>query len=238
MPPSKPQDAIVFSAKESTVPPISVAQMQALDARAIEELEVPRLLLMDHAGQALATIVMAQRALHAGNAPITICCGMGFNGGDGLSAARHLHAWGETVQVLLVAESRRLRPDPAIFLRMVEALKIPVHIWSTAQIETIRESGILVDALLGIGITGQVRAPYTDIIECMNSSGVPIVAADIPSGLDGDDGRRQGSTVQASATVTFGRIKRGCVAPQAASQVGKLWVAPITFPRVMMETGT
>lgn len=219
-------------------PAVPVKRMQALDAQAIEHYHIPRLLLMEQAGFALAQAVM--ELLPAPGARVTVCCGLGFNGGDGLAAARHLHAWGVGVRVILAGPARQLREEPAIFARTLEGLGIerldiegiPLP---AAVSRWLQESDVILDALLGLGVQQAVREPLAMLIEAMNRAGKPIVAADVPSGLNADTGAVEGIAVRAHTTVTFGFPKQGCRQGEGPRHTGRLWVAPIGFPRALLE---
>ena len=212
--------------------------MQQLDAAAITTLGIPRLLLMEHDGLAVA------RAAHThvprGSVPVAVCCGTGFNGGDGLAAARHLHAWGHPLRVLLAGSRQRLREEPAVYAAILERLSVPLHECTepaqSADVERwLSESGVVVDALLGIGMQGPVRDPAAWMIRCINASGRPVIAADVPSGLDADTGRVQGIAVRATTTVTFGLPKQGCFLQDGPAHTGQLVVDAITIPQTLLN---
>ena len=212
--------------------------MQQLDAAAITTLGIPRLLLMDHAGLALARATHT----HAPGAatPVAICCGTGFNGGDGFAAARHLQALGHPLRVLLAGERQRLREEPAVFAAILERLSVPLSECTepsqAADVQRwLSESGVVVDALLGIGAQGAVRDPVAWMIRCINASGRPVVAADVPSGLDADTGRVRDIAVRATTTVTFGLPKQGCFIHEGPAHTGSLLVDSITIPSALLE---
>ena len=188
---------------------------------------------MDHAGFALAEAVA--KTLPDPDQSVLIVCGPGYNGGDGLSAARHLHNQNRSVRVFLMTPPEKLRDEPAVFFRIVERLGIPVDVLDPARAAeqtdaAFAKAGVIVDALLGIGSSGPVREPLRTVIQRMNQSRKPVVAADLPSGLDGDSGEIQGEAVRATATVTFGRIKQGCLLKEGPALCGDLTLASIGFP--------
>ena len=212
---------------------VSVARMQAIDRAAIEHFRIPRLLLMEHAGLALARAVRPLQPRLS--RPILVCCGTGFNGGDGLAAARHLYAWGYPLRVLLTDSCASLRNEPAVYAAILRRLGVAVT--ECASVRALgrvmawwNQCALLVDALLGIGIRGMVREPTASVIERMNRSGRPIVSADVPSGLNADTGEVHGMAVKATLTVTFGFIKRGCLIEDGPAHTGSLLVDPITLP--------
>lgn len=214
--------------------------MQAIDAAAIETLSIPRLLLMEHAGFAVARAVRTLCSALTEH-PLVICCGSGYNGGDGLAAARHLHRWGYPLHIVLACARNQLREEPAIFARILERLEVPltpVDVNSAYHAASwIHQAPVIVDALLGIGVRHAVREPSASIIQSINRSQRPVVAVDVPSGLDADTGGVCGIAVHATLTVTFGRIKRGCLMGEGPAHVGTLRVDDITLPPSLLDLG-
>ena len=216
---------------------VSVARMQEIDATAIHTVGIPRLLLMEHAGVALAR--SAQSLVSPPTRPILVCCGTGFNGGDGLSAARHLHHWGYSLTVVVMGSLASLREEPAVYANILRRLGLALIQGSSddtlAQLTpSLTEHALIIDTLLGIGVRGVVRAPLASVIDAMNRSGLPIVSADIPSGLNGDTGRVQGIAVKATVTVAFGLPKQGCLLQDGPAHVGSLVIDPITIPHTLL----
>jgi NAD(P)H-hydrate epimerase len=213
---------------------VSVATMQALDAQAIGGLGIPRLILMEHAGIAVARAVVSGGK----SGPVVVCCGRGYNGGDGLAATRHLLNRGYAVQVVLTAALESLRDEPRTFAQVLRQLDVPMTVWPDDADPVrawLQAAGVVVDALLGIGVQSVVREPLASLIEAINTSPAWIVAADVPSGLDADTGQVLGTAVKAHHTVSFGLAKEGCLAPVAKSYVGRLQVDPISFPPLLLE---
>lgn len=209
--------------------------MQQIDAAAMR-FGISRLLLMDHAGLALAR---ETRALATPGSSILLCCGSGYNGGDGLAAGRHLLGWGYRIEVILSSDASALREEPAIFASILrqlgaDARPIDAASWGAFDEATAR-AAVIVDALLGIGATGVVREPARTMIERINVSGKPVVSADLPSGLHGDDGTVQGSAVRAAVTVAFGLAKQGCVRGEGPARCGRLVVDSITIPEQLLR---
>jgi len=208
---------------------------------------------MEHAGLAVAQATFAVKRFGAAASPakaptpsisttpiILVCCGPGYNGGDGLAAARHLCGWGFSIRVVLAGRVSQLREEPAVYAAILQRLGIPMTEYlNLDQIEQVdqwlSEDAVIIDALLGIGVKGAVREPIATLIDRMNRSGKPIISADIPSGLDGDTGLPQGVAVKATVTVALGLAKQGCVVGQGPTHVGELVVDPISIPRVLLE---
>ena len=215
-----------------------MAAFQRLDADAIDTLGIPRLLLMEHAGVAVACAV---RALAPNPASlIVICCGSGYNGGDGLAAARHLHNWGYALAIIMTTPIERLRGEPSVYATILTRLGVSMTSCETAQTagkmeRRFNQAGVIVDALLGIGAQGPVREPAASLIRGINRAGKPVVAVDVPSGLDADTGAVQGIAVRATRTVTFGLPKRGCLVQEGPAHTGALSVDAISLPPALLQ---
>jgi NAD(P)H-hydrate epimerase len=212
--------------------------MQAIDRATIEDVGIPRLLLMEHAGLAIARQVL--RLLTEASPSVLICCGTGFNGGDGLAAARHLHRQGRAVRVILLGTAARLRDEPAIYARIARQLGIPLQELARGGaldglVPPLSSHGVIVDALLGIGMRGPVREPARSLIGLINAAGRPVVSADIPSGLNGDSGLVEGAAVRATVTVAFGCVKQGCLRGEGPAHTGELVVEDLTIPPALLE---
>jgi NAD(P)H-hydrate epimerase len=207
-------------------------ETRKLDRKAIEELGIPSVVLMELAGLAAAR---EAEALATAGGPIVVVAGRGNNGGDGYVAARHLVNRGKEASVLVLAPQEQIAGDARtnleILLRMgvfVQFLTPPIR-WDVYQGNLARAS-VVIDALLGTGLQGEVREPVRHAIELLNHVGKPVVAVDAPSGLDCDTGEPLGVAVRATVTVTFARPKVGLQAPAAARYVGRLVVADIGIP--------
>lgn len=219
---------------------VSVKEMQRIDREAIETVGIPRILLMEHAGLAVARAV---QAIAPGSARrCLVCCGTGYNGGDGLCAARHLLQWGDEPHVVMAGQVAQLKEEPAIYARILKALGVPViELRSSEELRLVQErmtqASVIIDALLGIGLQGAVRPPYESLIGLMNQANKPIVSVDVPSGLDADTGLPQGIAVRATVTVTFGLPKQGLLLGQGPGHVGRLIVDEIGIPPSLLQVG-
>lgn len=226
-------------------PDVSVHDMQQIDQRAISILGIPRLLLMEHAGMAVAREAYALLCQSGWRPPprlrsrasydCVIVCGRGYNGGDGLSAARHLARWRCAPLVLLRGPLAALREEPAVFANMLTAIRVPL-LEVDDQTDTdmlaslIGRARLLIDALLGIGIRGIVRPPDARLIELLNRAAAPVVAVDVPSGLNADTGRPQNMAVRADLTVSLGWPKQGLCRGRGLRYAGRVVVDAITIP--------
>jgi len=205
---------------------LTAEEMGEADKAAIEEFGIDVLALMENAGS--ATAQLARRMLGNDVDGRRICClvGKGNNGGDGLVAARRLQTWGGRVTVVLGGAKGDLRDVPAKQLAMADRLGIPVE----GPGGDFGRAELLVDALLGYGSRGNPREPVAGLIRRANGSGIPILAVDIPSGLDATTGGPGNPCVVAKATVTFGLPKTGFLNPRCREFVGELYLADISMP--------
>ena len=213
--------------------------MREMDRRTIEDYGVPSLVLMENAALRVVDVI-AERFGPLKGKRITVVCGKGNNGGDGLAIARHLATrYAAEVMVWLTADPAGLMGDAAANYKMAEAFGLNVQRSGSSPINSAGGGGeLIVDALLGTGIKGGVTGDLASYISAMNNtanlSGMPIVAVDVPSGLDADTGKVEGACVKATLTVTFALPKFGLMVYPGAEYVGELIVADIGMPRQVM----
>lgn len=217
---------------------LSVRQMQRLDEAAIRAIGIPRLLLMDAAGRAVAQVV--RELIPAPAQDLLVCCGLGYNGGDGLCAAWYLTRWGYQPHLIITGERAHLKDEPAVYARILEGLGQSLHeLTGLERVEALREpmsrAPLIVDALLGIGWQGPLRPLQERLIRLMNQSGKPIVAVDVPSGLDADTGLPNPVAVKAAMTVTFGWPKQGLLLGEGPAHAGRLQVEDIGMPASLLS---
>jgi hydroxyethylthiazole kinase-like uncharacterized protein yjeF len=194
-------------------------RMRATDAWAIDERGIPGLELMERAGQGLADAVTGM----APGGPVAVVCGKGNNGGDGYVAARLLRAGGLDVRVLAVAPIDELRGDARASAERVDGVE---------PFEPARLDGcaVAVDALLGTGFSGVPHGAVADAIHALNAAALPIVAADVPSGVDAATGVVEGEAVHAAVTATFAAAKPGLWIDPGKSRAGEVRVVDIGIP--------
>ena len=213
---------------------LTAAQMQAVDRRAIDEVGIPGVVLMENAGRGVAEEIVRRFSSMAPSRAL-ILAGKGNNGGDGYVIARHLQDKGWDVQTLVLAERRAVQGDAAVNLKILEKYKGPVvFIEDDTSLNTFLESAegftVLVDAMFGTGLTKPAHGAYLQCIEWLNQQALPVVAVDIPSGVDASTGRILGVAVKASLTVSFAFAKVGQVSYPGAAMVGDLVIAEIGIP--------
>ncbi len=208
-------------------------EIRAIDRCAIEVLGAPGVVLMENAGRQAADAV-AEFLDPAGGRRVAIVAGSGNNGGDGFVVARHLAMRGATVTTFLVAAPERITPDAAVNLEILGKLGHDIRRTGgealAALAAALGEFDVVVDAVGGTGIRGALRGDIATAVEQINAAGRPVVAIDIPTGLDCDTGEPCGPAVRARLTVTFAARKRGFDAPGAAAYTGEVRVADIGVP--------
>lgn len=200
------------------------------DAAAIHIRGVPSTLLMRNAAGHVARA--AERRARCRRA--VIFCGSGNNGGDGVAAALFLLRWGFQVRVLLTGSREKLTPDTREMERRLRELGgalEPFDPEDAALREELRQTGVIVDAMFGVGLSRPLAGLPLVAVEAINAAGAPVVAADIPSGVESDTGRVLGAAVRADETVTFSLAKPGHFLEPGCVYCGDITVADIGIPR-------
>lgn len=219
----------------SDLPSMTRDQVRDVDRRAVDEFGMSSLVLMENAGRGTADLLINRGV--AG--PVLLCCGSGNNGGDGLVIARHLEAAEIPVEVLLFSEPGRLHGDARTNYEILHRAQTPVTLATTLDraelMAMLQSADWIVDALLGTGLTGSVRDPYLGAIELINAAGRPVLAVDLPSGMDCDTGKPLGCCVQAHVTATFVARKVGFDVSGASEITGEVAIMPIGVPRGLLR---
>jgi len=220
---------------------LSRAQSRRVDQIAIEDFGIPGIVLMENAARNASDIIFERYrefSLHATNSPrVLIACGGGNNGGDGYAIARHLHNRGVAVALLAAVPGSKLTGDARINFDIALRMNLPIAPWPSEQCHAWFDNGpaIMVDALLGTGFSGEVRAPMDGLIDRMNAIDVNRIAIDVPSGLDCETGRPSDATVRADLTITFVALKSGFVQPAAKPYLGDVKVVDIGAPPEVLD---
>lgn len=209
----------------------SAEQMLKADRRAIGEYGVPSVRLMETASRAVAEA--AKSYLRPGGTAV-VFCGSGNNGGDGVGAAVELLRAGYTVRAFLVGERARATPDWREMERRFNALGGAVEDFKTG-LELPPGLEVIVDAIFGVGLNKPVAGRALEAINAINAAPVPVVAADIPSGVEADTGRVLGAAVRADVTVTFSLAKIGHFAEPGCVYRGRLEIAGIGVPKEILD---
>lgn len=215
-------------------------EMKKLEQYMIETVGVSGLILMENAARAVVDVVMQRYSLSVDLKPIVVLCGAGNNGGDGLCIARWLVHKGYKVHVVVFGEEERFTYEAAIQLKIMEQMTLKYEHLSVQKINVsaydlnkedifklIQCSGLLIDSLIGTGCTRTLSSQLSEVVSYMNEQNTPIIAVDVPTGINSDNGKVMGTAVCATITVTFCLPKLGHVLFPGASYCGELIVADI-----------
>jgi ADP-dependent NAD(P)H-hydrate dehydratase / NAD(P)H-hydrate epimerase len=214
------------------IPVLTATETAVLD-RETEARGTPVETLMERAGRAVARAAADLMGGTYGRR-IVVVCGKGNNGGDGLVAARYLARWGSSPVAVLLAGADELRGPAAANLGRLEARSVAFSRERLAR--ELGRADSAVDAVFGTGFRGGAEGPHAEAIELLNGSGVPVVAVDVPSGVEGDTGAVRGPAVRAEVTVTFGGPKVGDVLHPGAEHAGELRVIDLGYPPELLRS--
>jgi hydroxyethylthiazole kinase-like uncharacterized protein yjeF len=211
---------------------VTPAEMRAVDELAEREYGLAPPILMEVAGLATARVarMIIDRPLEGTS--ILVLAGPGNNGADGMVAARRLAGWGARASVLTSfdpAEGRGLAADQ---LASAAAAGISCRSWSAGEDLS---ADLVVDALLGFGAAGAPRGRVAQMIDAVGAAASPVLALDIPSGLNAETGEAAPTCTMATATVTLALPKTGLVAERGRARVGALYLADIGIPRGLLR---
>jgi NAD(P)H-hydrate epimerase len=209
---------------------VSVDQMREVDRLMTDEVGISLLQMMENAGRCLATRARGMMGGDARDRQVVVLAGRGGNGGGGLAAARRLFGWGAAVTVVLAQSREDMRGVPRQQLAILEWIGIPVRVAADGITDLLTGADLVIDALIGYSLRGAPAGPVAALIRAANASGRPMLALDLPSGLDGDSGEASDPTIRAAETLTLALPKRGLVAPAARPWVGQLHLADISVP--------
>jgi len=219
----------------------TVKEMKSIDNRAITKHGIPGLVLMENAGRGVVKVI--ENCFDLSRSPkVTIVCGSGNNGGDGMVVCRHLQAAGAVPKCFLLGKKKKLRGDARTNLDILESAGFHIVEMENSVTreftEHLQQSDLLVDAIFGTGFEGKLEGLAARVVERMCGSGIPIVAVDCPSGVNSDDGRVENLCVNATVTVTMCLPKTGLFLYPGREAVGQLWVADIGIPEsITSEAG-
>lgn len=208
------------------LPAVTAAQMAEVDRITVDELGFNVLQIMETAGRAVALFARQMLGGDPGGKRIVFLCGTGGNGGDGMVAARHLANWGAEVEIIL--SNRPERGAARHQLTVLERLGLLVR--ESGSADLLPRADLIVDALLGFSLSGAPRGEAARLIERANSLGAPILAVDLPSGMDATIGDWFDPCIRGTATLTLGLPKTGFAAPSARIVTGRVVVADIGIP--------
>jgi NAD(P)H-hydrate epimerase len=209
---------------------LTAAQMRNIDRRATDRFGVPSIVLMENAAVAVVDAIFehypdVERA--------AIFCGTGANGGDGLAVARHLENRGVVPVVLIVGDRKKFSGDARVNLEICERLNVPIH--EADDIAHASDADVIVDAIFGTGLNRAPDGVTAEIIRAIAELRIPVVAVDLPSGLDASSGVPFEPCVHAEVTVTFAAPKVCHVFDPAATYCGEIIVADIAIPNAAVD---
>ena len=211
------------------VPFISTEQMREVDRAMVEDYGILLIQMMENAGRNLAQL---SRRRFLGGDPrgrkVTVLAGTGGNGGGGLVCARHLHNWGASVRVWLSAPWDQLTEAPGRQLAILERMGVPLEVAGNEP--ELSDADLIVDALIGYSLSGAPRGPTAALIRSANGHRAPVLALDVPSGVDTATGTVFDPAVRAVATLTLALPKEGLRRSAARARVGELYLADISVP--------
>ncbi|MBZ4665373.1 NAD(P)H-hydrate dehydratase [Mahella sp.] len=218
---------------------VTVQQMRSIDRIAIERYGIPGVVLMENAALAVVDRVM-KRVQHHNGRRIAVVCGGGNNGGDGLATARHLYQHGLNVKIYLLTNPSKFNGDAAVNFNIIQGIGVPcmqlddenaLHEFYT----DIKYVDVIIDAIFGTGIKGEVTGLPADVIRAINESAGYVISVDMPSGINGDTGEVCGCAVTADQTVTFALPKIGQIIYPGKKYVGHLSIADISIPKAAIN---
>jgi NAD(P)H-hydrate epimerase len=208
-------------------------QVREIDRRSIEEFHIPGIVLMENAARAVAQT--ASKYLNGTAMKTLILCGGGNNGGDGLAVARHLYNHGAEVSIGLTISPGTFQGDALINWNIVHTMGIPA---AQVSVEAIARSkpDLIIDAIFGTGLRQAPRPPFGEIVAAVENLRRPVLAVDLPSGLDCDNGEVLGECIRATVTVTFVAEKAGFRNPRAKAFTGEIVVGDIGCPSGLIRS--
>lgn len=213
----------------------TVQEMRECDRVAAEAYGLATEILMENAGHAVFNVL--RREFSLADRRFLVVCGGGNNGGDGLVAARLLLAAGADVRVALLVDESSFRGAARANLRAAQACGVPVQMThSAAELPLGRSTDVVIDAIFGTGLSRSPEGLHREVIERLNRSAAPVVAVDVPSGVDGNTGAAPGAAVRAVCTVALGLPKQGNLLPPGRELCGRLYVSHISLPPALCHS--
>lgn len=224
---------------------LTAEQMRKVDRLAIEQVGLPAAVLMENAGTKVADVV---KSLFA-KSRVVVLAGNGNNGGDGCVVARRLRGYGFDVRLVVLGSPQHMSTDARLFFDVAALSGVPCYLFTQNADLTplfnasdspdiaalLGGSDLIIDAILGTGLRSAASGVAARAIELANDSGRPIVAVDLPSGIDCDNGTVPGVAIKAHETVTLCRAKTGLVQFPAAAFCGRVWLADIGIDRSIVR---
>ncbi|MBN1850353.1 MAG: NAD(P)H-hydrate dehydratase [Deltaproteobacteria bacterium] len=221
---------------------VKAKEIQEMDRFTIQEVGIPGAVLMENAGRGACRLFL-EHFDPPESARIMTICGRGNNGGDGYVMARYLHQAGLRIIVVILSKYEKITGDARINLDIIRKMGLEIHYadnsdqWQTLY-PLLNDSDYIIDGILGTGLNAPVQGLYARIIQDVNTSEKPVMAVDIPSGLNADTGQVMGVAIQADLTATFGFPKLGQFLYPGADLVGRLARVDICIPKMVLDQTT
>ncbi len=219
------------------IPVVTAREMSNIDSCAIHEYGIPSACLMEAAGAMSARKIWEKYGRNG--LRVLVACGKGNNGGDGFVIARHLRNAGAEVEVAALFPLREAAGDPAVFLKTLEKMRIPIIEVDEANVSLLEErakgADLIVDAILGTGFRPPARGLPAEAIRALSTRETPVAAIDVPSGLDATTGEAAPPHVDAKLTLALGALKRGHLLMPAAGHVGEVTPIDIGIPQKCLD---
>ena len=201
-----------------------------------EKYGISRLILMENAGRMTAEIIKS-RFGETGNLKVCVVSGRGNNGGDGFVAARYLFNAGVDVKVVCTDPPEQFTKLSFTNYEILCKMKVDAFLFGSSDFKRglLKEADVVVDAVFGTGLKGRISGVPAQAVAAVNESGGFVVCADIPSGLDADEGVVPGDAVKGNLTVSFGFAKKGFYINKGPEYCGEIIIADIGFPRFLKK---
>ncbi len=214
---------------------VTAQEMAAVDEFTIKTLDLPGRVLMENAGREAFAIIRAKWQLLAGKSA-ALFCGKGNNGGDGFVVARLLGEAGVACEIFLLGKPEDLRGDALANYQILEKLgHAVIALPLGGELPDLSQKDFIIDAILGTGVRGALHGHFAEVVNHLNASRKPIVALDLPTGVDADSGAVEGPCIRAAITVTFGARKMGLQFSPGREYAGEVLVADIGFPELAYQ---
>jgi NAD(P)H-hydrate epimerase len=213
---------------------LTAPEMAGFDHQTINTIGIPGIVLMENAARGAAEFFL-ELFPDLPESRIAVIAGSGNNAGDGFVLARIFHNRGAQVRVFCLRDPAGLSGDALTNFSILGKMGVPITVWDEsgdfdAQWRLVESYHVIIDAILGTGLKTEVRGLYRDVVERINTFPGPVLAVDVPSGLDASTGRPLGAAVRASATATFGFLKIGHVVEPGCDLAGQVRVIDIGIP--------
>ena len=211
-------------------------KVKELDRRAVEDWGIPASVLMENAGRSAAELI--EEELPSGTSRVLVIAGKGNNGGDGLVVARRLLDRGYQVEAFVLGDRGELSTETGRNAKILERMTERVRYCSPDYEGLIREvesnPSVIVDAIFGIGVEGELRGSYPELVARINDSEAKKIAIDLPSGIPANTGAPPGKAVKVDLTITMGLYKQGTLRPEARDYVGRQEVVSVGYPKKLV----